>query len=609
MKASTIKVLTVVITIVMFVSSSCNEDEVIPKRSDQELFEMTMEKIAANEGILEDVFAETATVVTRTAIQNALKTSSTKAAFISNMNALVDEIFENEVKSNSGQLASDVFLKIDGAKGESVAQTVSEFILDPNFEDPLVSYSNKVKSLVETGSASGRGLLVLIQKVVDDETSESAPAEQVSLNYDKIKVMYELLHNVIMAGKEGMSAETDEQIDNILLQKGVPPVAIGLLLPAVQKIRECCPPETSSMPYWEWEKICVNPEINGGLNRDIIRRYNVAGFMGALQLLLSNEYKNDNQDLASMLLLRARYQASLMFIWNDIWEKSKLAVTMNARVKSNEAILEAAFVETAKVVTRNAIIDARTASVDKAAFVSKMNALVEGIFDREVQKKSETFGGGVVIATGGLDGDGTTSQLADLIIKNDPDPLTTYSDKIQALIDSRSKSQENSPGGLTPGFTIVNRVLESGVEKESFMSVTTGSMSSAKKLKEAVLYGRKSGADPDKAIADLAVANNIPAPLMGMLVPAVQKVRLYNATAETADTPYLQWLDSLDPLMPAGVTHDVVTKYDAAGFLGAVNLFVSNQYRADNQDYASLLLLKARYQASLAMIFGDLWDK
>jgi hypothetical protein len=162
---------------------------------------------------------------------------------------------------------------------------------------------------------------------------------------------------------------------------------------------------------------------------------------------------------------------------------------------------------------------------------------------------------------------------------------------------------------LNPSFTIIKRVIENGIEKETFMSVTSGSLSHAKEIEKALLYGRKSGADPVKSVEDLGVLNNIPTPLMGMLLPAVQKVRNYNGTAETADTPYLQWLESLDPMLISGANHDVVSKYDAAGFLGALHVFVSDQYRSDNQDYASLLLLKARYQASITMVFGDLWDK
>lgn len=606
------KKLTVFCTLALMLSSSCNEDEVVPKRSDDELIAVTLEKIASNETVLEDVFLETSTTVTRAAIQNTLKMSTSKAAFITNMNALVENVFENEVESNSEQLATDVFIKFDGVKGESVKKTVSDFVLDAKSEDPLVSYSNQVKSLLDAKAASGRSVLVLIAKVADEEGSEAAPAEQMSLNFEKIKFMYEMENRVIMSGTTGVSAETDDEIEGILSQEGIPPVAIGLLLPAVQKVRECCNSQAAALPYWDWLFSSVNPEINGGLNRDIIRRYNAAGFMGALQFLLSDEYKNDNQDLASMLLLRARYQASLMFMWSDIWEKTKLAEVMQNRVRSNEAVMENAFVEVAKVVTRKAILDARTASVDKAAFIRNMNELVEGIFNRQVQKANEaaeTYKGGVVVATGDLDGDGTSSHLADLLISNQVDPLTAYANVIQGTIDTRSTQQGNTSGDLNLSFTIVNRVAQNGVEKESFMSVTPAIASNAKKIKDAVLSGRKAGANPEQVVEDLRVGYNIPKPLMALLLPAVQKVRAYDGTAESADTQYLKWLDSLDPMVVGGVTHDVVTKYDAAGYLGALHLFVSDKYRGDNEDYASLLLLKARYQASLTMIWNDLWAK
>lgn len=597
------KKLVIFFALVLFFTS-CNENEVVPKKSDAELTTLTLEKVAANETVLNDVFSETSSTITRAAIQNALSTSSTKAAFITNMNALVERTFEDQVKSNSEQLAADMFIKFDGVKGESVKNTVQQFILEANAADPLISYSNKVKSLIDAQRASGRSLLVLIQKVEDGTTSQAAPSEQMSLNFEKIAVMHEMQHRIITAATTGISAETDTEIDDIFAQQGVPPVAIGLLLPAVMKVQSS---QNATLPYWDWLFNDINPEINGGLNRDIIRRYNAAGFMGAIQLLLSDEYMNDNQDLASMLLLRARYQASLMFIFNDIWEKSKLAKLMQERVKSNERILENAFIETAKLVTRAAILNARAASADKAAFMGNMNELVEGIFNAEVQKNSEEFGAGVRVASGDLDGDGTASLLAELLVNKNADPLGAYSTIIQNTINSRVNSQGNTAGDLDLSFPVVNRVTAMGEDRESFMSITPAALSDAKKIKDAVLLGRKIGADPDKAIDDLRVSYNIPKPLMALLLPAVQKVRAYDGTPESADTPYLQWLESLDPMTSSGISHDAVAKYDAAGYLGALHVFVSNKYRCDNQDYASLLLLKARYQATLVMLFSDLW--
>ncbi|HEY0743132.1 MAG TPA: hypothetical protein VGD40_16805 [Chryseosolibacter sp.] len=603
------KTVTVLVALMLMFVSSCREEEVIPKRSEEELIELALVKVAENQTILQDVFVETSGKVTRTAIQDALKTSSTKAAFISNMNALVEETFEVAVKSNSELHASDMFIKLEGIKGESVRQTITQFVLDPTAEDPLLSYSNSVKSQIESAKVAGRGLLVLIQKIADEETSEAAPSEQVSLNFDKITFMHELENRVIMSGVDVVSSQTDSEIEGILAKEGVPPIAIGLLLPAVQKVADCCTSQTSALPYWDWLFSSVNPEINGGLNRDILRRYNAAGFMGALQFLLTDEYNNENQDLASLQLLRARYEASLMFIFNDIWEKSKLAEVMQVRVKANEALLQSSFEETAKLITRKAILDARAASINKLDFIASMNELVEGVFDAEVQKNSEAYAGGVRVAVGDVDGDGTSSHLAELVVQGETQALSNYATLIQSVIDKRSSEQGNTQGDLNHLFTIVNRVTQNGTEKNSYMSVNTSTMSNAKKIKDAILAGRTAGTDPEKTIEDLRVANNIPKPLMALLLPAIQKVRAYEGTTETADTAYLQWLHSLSPMTKNGIDHDAITRYDAAGYLGAMHFFVSDKYRGDNEDYASLLLLKARYQASMVMIFSDLWGQ
>jgi hypothetical protein len=608
MKTLSMKALTGLFFLTVFLSSSC-EKEVIPRKSNEELVELTRKKIISNESILEGVFVETSGVVTRAAIANGLKNSSSKLAFIANMNALVDELFAMEIQDNSDQLAADVFMKLGDIKGAVIENTINEVMLDTSAIDPLENYANRVNAILDAKIGEGASSqIILVKNVAIGSENTAAPVETLSLNFAKIKLMYDLQTRVITGS--GTSAETEDGTDEILSSAGVPPVAIALLLPAVQKTREYNGTSlTAQTGYLKWLDSNVNPEINGGLNRDIIRRYNAAGFMGALQLLLSKDFNADNQDIASALLLRARYQASLMFIWGEIWDKTKLAAVMQDRVKGNHSVLESAFAETAKVITRAAILNARSASADKAAFVASMNTLVKGIFDREVQKKSGTYSGGVVIATGDVTGDGTTSKLEAFVIKQAADPLEDYATEIQTLINNRMMSQGNTSAELGPLYAIVHRVTQNGVEKESFMSVISGNLGHAKELKQAILYGRKSGSDPHKPVEDLALLYNIPKPLMAMLLPAIQKVREYNGTLETADTPYLQWLDSLDPLITGGVTHDVVTKYDAAGFLGALNLFASEKYRNNNQDYASLFLLKARYQASLVMIFNDLWDK
>lgn len=601
------KKLTFLFSLILLGSLSCSEDEVLPTKSDEELVRLSVEKVSTNHVILENVFSHTSVKVTRAAIQTALRNSGTKREFIVNMNSLVEDIFENELQSNPQQFADHFLIKLDRVKGESVPETVMQQLLDPLAQDPLASYSKKIGSLIETGRTSGRGLVVLIAKVVDGQTSEEASAEEFSLNFDEIKTMYDIQDRLIESGAQ-ISAETDNDIDGIMAQEGIPPIAIALLVPAIQHVH-CCSSQSTSTPYWNWLKNTVNPEVNGGLNREILRRYNAAGFMGALQLLLSDEYLNDDQDLASVQLLRARYQASLMFMWNDIWEKSKLAMVMEERVKVNESVLDSAFVEAGRLLTRSAIIDARTTAADKAEFFAKLNELVDSVFDLQVKARGETYAGGVTVAVGDVNGDGTSSQLAELLIKNQPDPLNGYANLIQTIIDRKSSQEGNTSADLDELFTIVDRVKLNGTERQSYMSVTPGALSDAKKIKDVVISGRNAGPDPDSAIENLCIQYNIPKPLMALLLPAIQKVHNFDGTAESAETPYLKWLYSLDQLTTDGISHDVVARYDAAGYLGALHLFVSDNYRSDNEDYASLLLFKARYQASLAMIFNDLWDK
>jgi hypothetical protein len=186
------------------------------------------------------------------------------------------------------------------------------------------SYSSLILEEIEMQVAAGRKEWIII-KSFDDGTSEPRQLadESISLNYSKIKMMASELHKVFM----NMSL-TDEQvlvtINEIMISHQIPPTAVALLVPAVQKVREAA--AANSEPFGDALKIyldeTVGQAINGGLNRDIIRRIHALAFLAGLHTIILPEYDNANQDIASLSIMHARYRATIGGASGGIWKST-----------------------------------------------------------------------------------------------------------------------------------------------------------------------------------------------------------------------------------------------------------------------------------------------
>ena len=96
-----------------------------------------------------------------------------------------------------------------------------------------------------------------------------------------------------------------------------------MLLPAIQKIREAGATESDDQfgtSMKAWLDGPVEQAINGGLNRDIIRRIHATVYLAGLHALITKEYSGTTVDNASLSILHARYRAALIAGSATVWD-------------------------------------------------------------------------------------------------------------------------------------------------------------------------------------------------------------------------------------------------------------------------------------------------
>jgi hypothetical protein len=322
MKYSHVAFVSVVAAIFQF---SC-EESVEPTLTTREIEQKVLDKIEKNEGISYDLFRVLGEGVDAETINRLKVASSTQEEFITSMAEESDDYFEVVVEMNVSDFQITMIpMPFSGEAELKVRKLASleELNAIPYWAWEL-DYSSLILEEIEKQAAEGHKEWIVVESL-HDGTSEpkSLPMESVSLNYAKIKMLASEIHNVFM----NMSL-TDEQvlvtINEIMYSHEIPPIAIALLVPAVQKVRDAA--AANSEPFGDALKVyldeTVGEAINGGLNRDIIRRIHAVAFLAGLHTIILPEYDNANQDLASLSIMHARYRVVIAGASGGIWKTS-----------------------------------------------------------------------------------------------------------------------------------------------------------------------------------------------------------------------------------------------------------------------------------------------
>lgn len=307
------------ITMIGMIALSGCEESADPGLSEQKTIQQVLDRIEKNEGISDQIFGILSKRMPSDSLNELKKGAKDKAMFINLVARQTDDYFDEVVE---GDISTFDIAKVPTPFSGEAEITLKGLASTQGVNDVIGAYSKQLLATAKEQSAKGRDGWILIEPaaVPGIKAADSEPVESLSLNFTKVEMMATIPHTIIMNLKL-TDEEMLNEINDVLNANDIPPVAIGLLLPAVQKVREAA---TEEQPFDEamnaWLNGPVTQAIGGGMNRDIIRRIHAAVYLAALHTILLDEYDGTTQDIASLSILHARYRAALIMGTNEVWQ-------------------------------------------------------------------------------------------------------------------------------------------------------------------------------------------------------------------------------------------------------------------------------------------------
>jgi hypothetical protein len=222
-----------------------------------------------------------------------------------------DKAFMASVKNHEPEQAA-IYMHYEGIKGNATAAM--------GMDDPEGYFLKLIQKKLDEASMVAGGI-PLFNSVVDvnGRPMEDVPSESISLNFSKVEIVLQALELGINS-----SAPIEEalgEMANLVIQSGVPPVAISLLLPAVQKAREAAQANKADEAFIQWAEEEIVPVVQGALDRDLIRRKVFWEDMGALYAVLLQKYPRENQREAAYALMKDRFDSRVMALVMEYWNE------------------------------------------------------------------------------------------------------------------------------------------------------------------------------------------------------------------------------------------------------------------------------------------------
>ncbi|XOV93579.1 MAG: hypothetical protein ACFHWX_02490 [Bacteroidota bacterium] len=303
----------------VLLATACQEEpievqDIVVEEEQQDLMELLVRDLKENSGVMDQAFSNVASYYNADSIQKNYKKAESKSAFIKKMSAVNHDLFIKAVEETSASMSG--YLKIGDIKGESTDNASEAFVRLLISKDPLgVYYDNLNTALAD----ANHDKWVIIESFQGEAgtSGEALPTEEVTLNFEKIKSAIKFKDILVSSLEED---ERATEMEGFISEYKWGEVMVGLLLPAVQSFSET----TENTPVKDWLNTEIKLAINGGLHRDIIRRFQAAGLAGGLELVINEDFDNSDQYTAMFDLMHAQYQASLHFIWGEVYDQMSL---------------------------------------------------------------------------------------------------------------------------------------------------------------------------------------------------------------------------------------------------------------------------------------------
>jgi hypothetical protein len=310
------KLLTSIVMVGAILFSGCGETGVEPRMSEAEITQHILDRLEKNEGLSVSMFQTLNEYITGDSLLSLKGDAVSKADFIDAIARNTDDYFTEVVEGGIAELEISTIPTPFAGDAETALKGYASMDATTLVE----AYSNFILSDIDEQAKGGNGG-ILVLSGGNASAAADQPTETIAFSYEKIKFLVSLAE-IIVTDQTNSDDEMWTAVNVALADDDTSPVAIGLLLPAVQKIREAASVGDGAFgPSMNtWLDGPVTQAINGGLNRDIIRRINATVYLAGLHALITEGYSGESVDMASLSLLHARYRAALIVSSGVVWD-------------------------------------------------------------------------------------------------------------------------------------------------------------------------------------------------------------------------------------------------------------------------------------------------
>jgi hypothetical protein len=279
-------------------------------------------------------------------------------------------------------------------------------------------------------------------------------------------------------------------------------------------------------------------------------------------------------------------------------DPEKLAIS---EVNKNHEILVDAYTALATAIPAEEITAVRNASGNKAEFVRAMYQKSDEVFKDVLVNRLGEEAVDYYLEIKGIKGAVFEENLEIMLMENSTD---VFKSEVNKRLKAKSSSFDT--------WNIFKQLKFADGRSEPMptesVAFAFSKIEFAVDLSDVLLDLSLSDAERTKAIGDAIASGQTPPVLAALLLPAVQKVK-ETAMATEAEEKYLLWMDEeVTPTTSGGLDRDIIRRTVFYEYLGALDLFIGQEYNNEDQFSASVALMKARYDFKLLSLWADYWD-